>query len=97
VALTFEKILAVLVVAICVALLLRLAIGERRRGRVDAALRRWGIAARARARALWHWRATRRQAEREAEAAIRRARGGEWDGNVYKPDSFKKPPRNKMH
>jgi hypothetical protein len=41
----------------------------------------------------------RREAARVAEEAIKRARerGGEWDGNVYKPKSFRKPPRDKMH
>jgi hypothetical protein len=41
----------------------------------------------------------RREAARAAEEAIKRARerGGEWDGNVYKPKSFRKPPRDKMH
>jgi hypothetical protein len=33
-----------------------------------------------------------------ADEAIRRARGEvEREGNVYKPKSFKKPPRDKMH
>ena len=41
-------------------------------------------------------------AEQMAEDAIRRARGtdardGKWDGNVYKPKSFKRPPRDKLH
>ena len=32
------------------------------------------------------------------EDAIRRARErGDWDGNVYRPKSFRKPPRDKMH
>jgi hypothetical protein len=36
---------------------------------------------------------------RVADEAIKRARqrDGEWDGNVYKPKSFRKPPRDKMH
>ena len=40
----------------------------------------------------------RREAMRVADEAIKRARDrGEWDGNVYKPKSFRKPPRDKMH
>ena len=35
--------------------------------------------------------------KRVAEEAIRRAKGGTWEGNVYKPRSFRKPPRDKMH
>jgi len=41
----------------------------------------------------------RREAARVADEAIERARKhrGEWEGNVYKPESFRKPPRDKMH
>jgi len=92
-----EKILAGVLFAICAVMLLRLAIGERRRWRFDQWFARLWQATRARARALWHWRRSRQTAEREAEAAIRRAREGDWDGNVYKPKSFRKPPRDKMH
>ncbi|MEO5698078.1 MAG: hypothetical protein ABIQ60_13205, partial [Burkholderiaceae bacterium] len=53
---------------------------------------------------LWHWRGSRRRKERAkaiAKEAIRRAgerdERGEWDGNVYKPKSFQKPPRDEMH
>lgn len=92
---TPDRVLAALALATCAVLLVRLVIGERRRARVDAALRR-------------AWRAVRdiagsarrrREAARVAEEAIKRARSrrGEWDGNVYKPKSFRKPPRDKMH
>jgi hypothetical protein len=37
-------------------------------------------------------RARRRAAEREAQAAIERARqAGSWEGNVYRPKSFRGP------
>jgi hypothetical protein len=48
---------------------------------------------------MWHWRSAKRAAAKAAEDAIRRARqkdGGEWEGNVYKPKAFRKPP-NKLH
>ncbi len=91
---TFERVLAALVFAACIALLVRLAVGARLRARGDAELRRALRAARGMAMSIRH----RREAARAADAAIKRARErGEWDGNVYKPKSFRKPPRDKMH
>lgn len=92
---SFDRVLAALALAVCVALLLRLVIGSRRRARLDAALRRSAAAVRAVTVNLRH----RREAARVAEEAIARARkrDGEWEGNVYKPKSFRKPPRDKMH
>ena len=94
-----EKIIAALTLAACAVLLARLLMGETRRWRFDAAVRRGWFATRRRFLLMWHWRASRRAAARAADDAIRRARqkdGGEWDGNVYKPKSFRKPP-NKLH
>jgi hypothetical protein len=87
-----EQLLAGLVLAACAVLLARLVLGERRRGRFDAAARRGAASLRRRALVVWHWRSRRRQAQRAAADAIERARrAGEWDGNVYKPKSFKRP------
>ncbi|HEY4067749.1 MAG TPA: hypothetical protein VGM74_12695 [Burkholderiaceae bacterium] len=100
---TPERVFAALALVACVLLLLRLAIGARRRARVDLALRRAMGAVRRSASGLHAGMLSlrhRREAAREAEAAIERARkrsGGEWDGNVYRPKSFRKPPRDKMH
>lgn len=87
-----EKSFAGIVLAICIVMLLRMVIGERWRHRIDGtALRLW-YAVRHRALALWRWWPSRRKAARAAEEAIRRARGdGHWDGNVYRPKSFKRP------
>ena len=102
----FQQIFAGLVLATCALLLVRLVIGERRRYRFDAAarrlwlmLRRFALWLKRKVLSLWHWRSSRRQAAQAAEEAIRRARSadGAWDGNVYKPKSFRKPPRDKMH
>jgi hypothetical protein len=92
---TFERVLAAVALAVCALLLLRLVIGARRRARVDAALRRSVQAVRRMIVSIRH----RREAVRVADEAIKRAsqRDGEWDGNVYKPKSFRKPPRDKMH
>lgn len=93
-----QKLYAGLVLAVCVVLLLRLLIGERRRWRVDAALRRAWAATRRRGLALIHWRASRRAAAEAAEQAIRRARmQSERDGNVVRPKSFQKPPNDTLH
>ncbi len=92
-----EKIFAAIMVAVCVVLLLRMMLGRRRRDRFDAVVRRawarWSqrfgrVFARPSAHAL---------AEREAKAAIERASrraAGEWDGNVYRPKSFKRKKRD---
>lgn len=92
-----EKFFAALVVAVCVVMLLRLALGPARQQRFDRffvglwrTLRAWAIA-------LWRWPRSRRQARELADDAIRRAREGTWEGNVYTPDQFKKPPKDKMH
>ena len=94
-----EKILAALTIAACAVLLLRLLLGDHRRARFDAAARRAWFATRHGALAVWHWRDRRRSAAKIAEEAIRRARsaGTEREGNVYKPKSFRKPPKDKMH
>lgn len=89
-----EKIFAALVLASCAVLLVRLVIGEQRRWRFDAFWRRLWIRLRVQALRLWHWPAARRRAKHDAEEAIRRAREGTWDGNVYKPKSFDK---RKLH
>jgi hypothetical protein len=87
-----EAILAATVLAICAALLLRLTLGDRRRQRVDALLRRAGWRIRRGALRAWHWRARRQHATREAEHAIRRAqRRAERNGNIIRPESFKGP------
>ena len=89
-----EKILAGLLLAVCLVMAWRLLLGDRRRRRLDD----WFRSLPVRARRLRHWRASRDEARRVAEEAIRRARGEvERDGNVYRPKSFRKPPRDEMH
>jgi hypothetical protein len=94
----FERVFAATVLAVCALLLLRLLIGERRRRRLDAAAYRV-VARLRRIGSSWRrWRRHRRDAQhaaRMADEAIRRARDrGDWDGNVYTPKSFRKPPRD---
>jgi predicted nucleic acid-binding protein len=97
----FERVLAAIVIAICALMLVRLALGARRRLRFDAFFRRLWLRMRHAGYTVHRWREARRNAERARKAAdelIKRARDrGEWDGNVYTPKSFRKPPRDKMH
>lgn len=89
-----ERVFAAIVLAACALLLVRLVIGQRRRSQVDAALRSFVVRMCLGVRSFGQ----RRRAARAADDAIRRARDrGEWDGNVYKPKSFRKPPRDKTH
>lgn len=85
----------------CVVLMVRMALGARRRARFDAALGRWWRGGGRVIAAIVH--AARRpvaqaRARRETAEAIRRARGraeaGEWDGNVYRTKSFKRKKRD---
>ena len=96
-----ERVFAAIAFALCVLLLVRLTLSAPRRYRLDSALRRVGNALRRTGLSIWHWRDARRAAEnarKVADEAIKRARDrGEWDGNVYTPKSFRKPPRDKMH
>ena len=97
-----ERIFAAIIVAGCLVMLCRLGLGVRRRQRFDNTVARWSRRTGARIDTLFTWNSSRRRAHREAEAAIRRARegtssgAGEWDGNVYRPKSFKKKGR-KIH
>lgn len=97
-----ERVFAALAIAVCAVLLLRLAIGEKRRWRLDSAFWRHWRSLRRGLRTARRWPGARRDAAKVAEAAIRRAREAargetERDGNVYKPKSFRKPPHDKMH
>ncbi len=97
-----ETIFAAIIVAGCLVMLLRLSLGARRRQRFDSTVARWSRRTGARFESIFTWNSSRRHARRVAEAAIRRARegtrtdAGEWDGNVYRPKSFKKKGR-KIH
>jgi hypothetical protein len=95
-----EKILAAVILGVCLLLGLRMGLSAPRQQRFDAQLRRLGLACKRLGLRVYHWRSSRRVAARETEAAIRRARHagkkgeeGEWQGNVYTPKSFSKKPR----
>lgn len=99
---TAEQGLAAVTLAACVVLGVRLCLNPSRRQHLDRALRGGVDTLRRHLGRLWRWPAARRQARAEAEAVIRRARGGAtpraaedgaWSGNVYTPKSFRKPRR----
>ena len=99
-----ESIAAGAIVLACVALLLRQFIGEARRARVDAALERFIDSTQRAARSLqlrvlqWvRWPGAHRAARREAEEAIRRARG---DARRWTDDPVRRkssPKARKLH
>ena len=74
-AVLIEKVFAAIVVLACLILLLRQLLGARRRLRWDAALGRVWRRVRTTAVRFYRWPAAHRRAQREADAAIRRARG----------------------
>lgn len=92
--LALDQVLPVAIAVVCVLMLARLFAGERIRHRVDAVLIRAWQGLRRRVLKLVRWRSSRKAAAQATEEVIRRARtkaAGEWEGNVYKPDSFKRP------
>jgi hypothetical protein len=102
---TIDSILAGLGLAICAALLLRYALPAARRQRLDSSLHRTWASLRSLPRRLGRDRKLKRQAERQADEAINRARrqsknpaAFDREGNVYRPDAFKsRPPKDKLH
>jgi len=94
-AMSIETLLAGLGLALCVLMLARQLLPLPRRARLDLWLRHAWWELQQWVRGLRHGRRSKRTAQREAEEAIRRAREGqgEWDGNVYRPKSFKRPKK----
>ena len=91
---TFELLLAATVLAVCVLLLARLALGARRRRRVDDAVGGVWRGASRRVRGAARRRGAQRDANRLAQEAIARAKRralDEHDGNVVHPEAFKRP------
>lgn len=87
-----ETLLTGIALAVCVALMVRLCLGARRQQRFDATVQRAMQGCRNTALRLYRWRSSRREAASLAEEAISRAREGvQREGNVYRPQSFKRP------
>ena len=90
-----DKLFSIVVAAICVALLVRLALGDARRARLDRAFLRGWARLRHQSGLLWHWRSRRRSAaaaRQVAQEVINRVRHRvEKEGNVISPEAFKEP------
>ena len=91
-----EKVFAAGIVAACVVLLLRLVLGPRRRGRLEAAARRLGRGLQERFGRFVGLPSAHARAEREARNAIERARAraADREGNVIRPKAFKRKKRD---
>lgn len=90
-----DKLFPVFVAVVCVLLLIRLVIGEKRRVRLDRVVHKTWSNLRVRAQWLWTWRRRRQsaaQARKMTQDVIRRVRHRvEKDGNVLTPEAFKEP------
>ncbi len=88
-----EKIFAALVLAACLVAMLRMVLPAAQRSRLDAAASRtWARCRRVVQRPPVR-QPTAEDAARLAQETIRRAREGHWEGNVYKPRSFRRPKK----
>lgn len=90
-----DKLFPIFVAAVCVVMLVRMALGDTRRARMDRAfIRAWGRIQRS-ALHLWNWRSRRQsaaQAKQVADEVINRVRHRvEKEGNVLTPEAFKGP------
>lgn len=90
-----DKLFPIFVAAVCVVMLIRMALGEQRRARFDRAFIKAWAGLRRRALFVWHWRSRRQsaaQARQVAQDVIQRVRHRvEKEGNVLTPEAFKEP------
>lgn len=92
-----EKVFAAGIVLACVVLLLRVLLGPRRRGRMDAGVRRTAAILQERFGRFVGLPSAHVRAEREARNAIARARAraaADRDANVIRPKAFKRKKRD---
>lgn len=87
-----EQVFAAFMLVVCLAMMLRAVLKPSWRRRLDGAFRRaWlGLGRPFRRPKADPRGLSDREARRLAEETIRRAREGEWDGNVYRPRAFRK-------
>lgn len=94
-----DKILPAIVATVCLVALVRLCLGAQRRRQFDQAMRRTWAALKALPQRARNRPMSKKEAAKLAQDAIDRARrnqrngvdDGSWDGNVYRPKSFKGP------
>jgi hypothetical protein len=90
-----DKLFPIFVAAVCVVLLIRMALGDKRRTKLDKAfIKAWAGLSR-RVKFLYQWRSRRQsaaQARQVAQDVIQRVRHRvEKEGNVLTPEAFKEP------
>ncbi|MCC6852150.1 MAG: hypothetical protein GX886_08545 [Comamonadaceae bacterium] len=89
-----ETLLAAVGLALCLVLLARMALGARRRARLDALVQRAARGLEHRVRSRWRRHRLHGQAAREARAAIERARrarhGVAREGQIHRPRSLER-------
>lgn len=88
-----EKLIAAAILLACLVAMARLLMKDRQRARLDAALQRTWQRCRRAAQRLRRGPKPAPDAAQLTEELIRRAREGHWEGNVYKPRSFRKPKK----
>lgn len=90
-----DKLFSIFVAAVCVVLLIRLALGDKRRARYDRAFVQFCSTVGRQWKALWQWRRKRKsaaEARQVAQEVINRVRHRvEKEGNVLTPEAFKEP------
>lgn len=94
-----DKILPAIVATACLVALVRLCLGARRQRQFDQAVQRVWYRLKALPQRIKNRPMSKKEAAQLAQDAIERARKnkrngvdeGNWDGNVYRPKSFKGP------
>ncbi len=88
-----DKLFPIFVAAVCIVMLVRLALGEQRRARMDRVFLGYWLSLTQGWQQLRHWRKRRQSAEQARKAAqevINRVRHRvEREGNVLTPEAFK--------
>lgn len=90
-----DKLFSIFVAAVCVVMLIRMALGDQRRARFDRVFTTLWLGIERQAVFIWHWRRRRQsraKAKQVAQDVIQRVRHRvEKEGNVLTPDAFKEP------
>lgn len=87
-----ERIVAALIAAVCIVMLLRLAVGSRRQQKFDRAVRDAWLRTQKTFTRLYRRQATKKEAEKATQEILQRLRQPvERSGNVITPKAFKRP------
>lgn len=90
-----DKLFSIFVAAVCVVMLIRMALGDQRRARFDRVFTKLWSGMERQAVFIWNWRRRRQsraKAKQVAQDVIQRVRHRvDKEGNVLTPDAFKEP------